>query len=152
MTAAPPILKLLVDARPDAVRGALTRVTAGLGAEGVSVEGRDDAELVLAEIMNNIVEHAYADAEDGEIELTIWSERKGLVCEVVDAGRAMPRETLPAGTAAEVDCPRRELPEGGFGWFLIRELTSEICYARDGAKNRLRFFLGSAVSEQQPAA
>ena len=32
-----------------------------------------------------------------------------------------------------------DLPEGGFGWFLIRTLTLDLEYERDGGFNKLRF-------------
>ena len=33
----------------------------------------------------------------------------------------------------------QDLPEGGFGWFLIRELTHDLTYRRDGSRNHLSF-------------
>jgi serine/threonine-protein kinase RsbW len=32
-----------------------------------------------------------------------------------------------------------DLPEGGFGWFLIRELTKDLQYVRHEDQNRLTF-------------
>ena len=32
-----------------------------------------------------------------------------------------------------------DLPEGGFGWGMIRDLTDDLSYRRDGARNELRF-------------
>ena len=32
-----------------------------------------------------------------------------------------------------------ELPEGGFGWYLIQDLTQELCYYREDRRNFLAF-------------
>ncbi len=124
------------------VRLALGHVTGRLDEIGLSKERCGAVELVLAEAMNNVVEHAYAEA-GGDIELTIWQVNDGLLCEVVDDGRPMPGGALPAGAPIRLDCPRHDLPEGGFGWFLIREIATELCYVREGGRNRLRFFIAA---------
>ena len=123
-----------------ALRAALARYT-----RQISAEEAGTMELVLAEVLNNIVEHAFADGGPGRIELTITKDALGLQCRVEDNGAPMPGGMLPAGVlpsnAVEVD----ELPEGGFGWFLIRDLTRELSYARDGGRNLLMFRLPVAA-------
>ncbi len=134
-----------------AVRSALARVTRELTRHGVAAVDRTALELVLAEVMNNIVEHAYAEAGGGRIELTISRAPGGLDCEVVDDGRPMPGGTLPVGRPVPLDCAARDLPEGGFGWFLIREMASEVRYVRQQGRNRLRFVLPLAQPAHLPA-
>jgi len=69
-----------------------------------------------------------------------------LDCRVLDDGRPMPEGRLPCGRE---DWPtaRDQLPEGGFGWFLIRTLAMDLCYNRIEGRNRLAFRLtvGSAL-------
>ena len=38
---------------------------------------------------------------------------------------------------ADLDVAREDLPEGGFGWFLIRQLAWDVRYVREGRTNRL---------------
>ena len=52
--------------------------------------------------------------------------------------RATQVEELPDGrlaAAAEI----QDLPEGGFGWYLIRTLTTDLTYLREGICNTLSF-------------
>jgi hypothetical protein len=57
--------------------------------------------------------------------------------EISDPGRPFPGGCLPAGQAVNLSLPVDALPEGGFGWFLIRSLTSGIDYRRQDGLNRL---------------
>lgn len=101
------------------------------------------AELVLAEVFNNIVEHACAGRPAGGATGTISCEMQlasGRLCIVVrDDGQAMPDGDLPPGTLPILDVARHDLPEGGFGWHLIRSLTNGLCYLREPCCNRLSF-------------
>lgn len=90
-------------------------------------------ELVLAEALNNIVEHAYAKDEPGEILMAATLTPARLICLLSDHGTALPGLKLPGGGLPDHDVARDDLPEGGFGWFLIRDLTDRIDYRhRDG--------------------
>ena len=64
-----------------------------------------------------------------------------LSCTVTDQGKEMPNGTPPMGHVVDPDCPIEDLPEGGFGWFLIRELTQELCYQRRQDQNVLNFHM-----------
>jgi serine/threonine-protein kinase RsbW len=100
---------------------------------------RSSVEVVLAEALNNIVEHAYACA-DGQIELHLRLASGGVDCDIFDSGSPMPNDELPEGLAQST-ADDQELPEGGFGWFLIRTLTSNLAYRRIDARNHLSFQL-----------
>ncbi|MBK8438418.1 MAG: ATP-binding protein [Rhodobacter sp.] len=102
----------------------------------LSVDDRSTAEIVLAEVLNNIVEHAYA-AGTGPIRLSLALGEGVLNCRIEDEGAAMPGETLPAGRLPNP----ADLPEGGFGWHLIRTLGHQLSYRRSGSTNQLRFSL-----------
>jgi serine/threonine-protein kinase RsbW len=94
------------------------------------------AELVLAEVLNNVAEHAYAD-EPGDIELSLERREGSVAVRVADQGRSMPDRRLPLGEAPNP----LDLPEGGFGWNLIRQLTDELCYRHHEGWNLLTFVL-----------
>jgi serine/threonine-protein kinase RsbW len=40
-----------------------------------------------------------------------------------------------------------DLPEGGFGWYLIRTLARDVRYDRNGVTNCLTFWLPATESE-----
>lgn len=140
----PPLLSITLPGDPVAVRAALERAMAALEPLALTPECRNVAELVLAEVLNNVVEHAYSAAPGPiELEIRLADGRVGpaLACSVCDRGRPMPDGTPPLGRQALVDVPLDDLPEGGFGWFLIRSLTRDLDYVRSAGGNRLAFLI-----------
>ena len=122
-----------------AVRNALEEARATWRDWGIVAQCSADAEQVLAEVLNNVVEHAHQEDPNGTVHLTCASQGKDLVFEVRDNGRPMPNLELPEGRLADITGVLEDLPEGGFGWFLIRTLTEDLSYVRDDGWNRLRF-------------
>ncbi len=100
-------------------------------------DSRGTAEIVLAEVLNNVVEHAYA-AGLGGVDLTLRLLERGLCCRIRDHGAPMPGLELPPGRPVECG---GEPPEGGFGWFMIRSLARNLRYCRGGRWNELCFLL-----------
>lgn len=96
-----------------------------------------EVQIALAEAVNNVVEHAYAGNSPGDVNIRCQLESEKLSIYIRDAGAPLPKGQLPAGEAQAVDGDIEELPEGGFGWFLIRELTSDIHYERSDGENNL---------------
>lgn len=127
-------------------RSAIAETSGRLRAAGVPSARADEIEIALAEAINNVVEHAFAGSENGTVHLLCSLRPNRLDIRICDTGSPLPDERLPPGLAADLAVPRSELPEGGFGWFLIRELTSEIRYDRCGNSNHLslRFDLNCA--------
>lgn len=147
---APLRLRLRVAAEPMAVRAAL-RAAVQRFARRLGPQVAGALELALAEVLNNIVEHAYA-GRSGSIALSIALHRGMLLCLIVDHGRAMPGLALPAGQSPQsLAAQRDQLREGGWGWHLIRSLTRDLVYSRAGGANRLRFRidLGAAADADQ---
>ena len=121
-----------------AVREALSRFLSALGPIGLDVEESGTIELVLAEVLNNIVEHAYPEGSpSGPIDIRCVHKKDGLHVSITDAGLAMPDGQLPLGNQVSVDVDLDDLPEGGFGWFLIQDLAKDVHYARNATQNRL---------------
>ncbi|MET4100938.1 serine/threonine-protein kinase RsbW [Roseovarius sp. MBR-78] len=119
------------------VRGLLSALRARLRAHGLPEAACGTVEIVLAEALNNIVEHAYAGTDRGEIRLHARLGPGKLICTLSDRGAALPAQGLPEGRLPEIGPAQDTLPEGGFGWFLIRSLTRDIRYSRDAGGNRL---------------
>jgi len=136
-------IKFAFQANELAVRKVLDDTIAALRFLDLSGEEYGTIELVLAEVMNNIVEHAYASAPDGMIELKITPGDKGLNCELRDEGQPMPNGVVPLGHLPAVNMGPMadicDLPEGGFGWFLIRDLAHNLEYSRQDGNNILTF-------------
>ncbi|MES2142769.1 MAG: ATP-binding protein [Pseudomonadota bacterium] len=137
----PAATRIVIPSDPVAVQQGLKALFDTLLLRQLDEADRGRAELVLAEALNNIVEHAYAEA-GGEIELTLCLNGQGLNCRIVDHGAPMPGEALPQGI---LDAPE-DLPEGGFGWYLIRTLAEDLRYARVADQNQLTFRLTTEQS------
>lgn len=135
-----PLIRLRLPASRPAVRAALRDVGATLARFGLDQEVCSVTELVLAEALNNVVEHAYRDG-DGDIALDLDLAACGLAVTLRDKGRSLPDGLLPTGTLPAIGPDRDSLPEGGFGWFLIRQLGRDLTYEHGPDGNRLRFVL-----------
>ena len=122
-----------------------------LGA-GLTEDTAELVEQVLAEALNNVVEHAQMDRPDGSVELAIQQTDTGLNCVIRDDGAPMPDGKLPDGKLADVPLDIQDLPEGGFGWFLIRTLARDLEYTRISGWNFLSFEIPSSSWENIEAA
>ncbi len=128
------------------VRRGLRQLLDELAPLALDVEERGTIELVLAEALNNIVEHAYPTPDQaGEITIRCRHRVNGLHVTITDRGLPMPDGTLPLGTAPRTDVATDNLPEGGFGWFLIHDLAKDVRYVREGHRNRLNLRLAIAI-------
>lgn len=128
---------VIARADPLAVRHSLAAMFAQEPLTCISEDMRSTAEIVIAEALNNIVEHAYAD-QAGTIVVSLDLGDDGLECAFTDQGAPMPNNTLPKGKLQNLD-DVADLPEGGFGWYLIRALAQDLQYSRAQDQNFLRF-------------
>lgn len=120
------------------VRRALQDTEDTLRALSVPKDSAGSMLLVLAEVMNNVVEHAYCHMQ-GTIDLTLQDAAGHIDFTVVDGGTAMPGCQLPQGAPAPIPDDKWALPEGGFGWHLIHILAEDLQYFRVNDGNVLRF-------------
>jgi len=93
--------------------------------------------IVLAEALNNVVEHAYAGLPPGQIRLEIGIFDDEILINICDHGQALPNGTIPPARLPDASGPLESLPEGGFGWYLIHDLTNDMSYTRQGTENHL---------------
>lgn len=136
-------ISLVFAARECAVRNALQSVRSTLRALSIGDIAIGTVEIVLAEAANNIVEHAYADTGLGTISLNCQRLEGLLLFELVDQGKPLPKGVLPEKQHHDLSAELNDLPEGGFGWGLIRDMTTSLVYRRDQGRNVLRFSLPS---------
>ncbi|ASM73730.1 MULTISPECIES: ATP-binding protein [Roseobacteraceae] len=141
-----PEVRINVDSGPQAARQALDQLKRNLAPLSLDIEEFGAVELVLAEAMNNICEHAYAaGARSGPIRLRCQHRRDGLHFSIADEGMPMPGECTPLGLAVNVAVDLMDTPEGGFGWFLIRDLAKDVSYQRHGSVNHLSLRMAVAI-------
>lgn len=138
-------LRLTLAADGESIRAALAMLAAHLASAGIAPDHCATAELVLAEVLNNVVEHAYA-GRGGRVAVAVTVGQGGVRCRVTDRGEPMPGGAPPEGLLPAVQA--HDLPEGGFGWFLIRELSRDLRYARIGGENVLSFVVPQAFPQQ----
>jgi serine/threonine-protein kinase RsbW len=62
-----------------------------------------------------------------------------VIISVTDEGLPMPDAELPFGERLDPTIPLKDMPEGGFGWLIIRQLARAVRYVRDGGVNQLSF-------------
>ena len=79
------------------VRRAIHEAMDALEAHNLTAEEMASVEIVLAEALNNIVEHAYPQDAPGDVHLSLRLRGTGLLVEVRDQGRPMPNGRAPIG-------------------------------------------------------
>ena len=95
-----------------------------------------DIELAIAEACNNIVEHAYGYCRDQPIWIQVSRQAEKILFRIED-------EAATPFTPGEVTEPAVEwqsladVPEGGWGIYLMREAMDTVQYRRRGRRNRL---------------
>lgn len=105
---------------------------------GVGADAVDTLRLCLAEALNNIVEHAYRGVEGRPIFAAVSITHDFYEVLLIDEGRPMPNGRLPDGELDFDALDLDNLPEGGFGWMLIRSQMDAVDYERRDGCNVLR--------------
>ena len=119
------------------VRDLLSECRARLEAGGVPRQYLGMVELVWAEALNNVVEHAYAEMAAGQVSIEATVAHGQVLAHIRDNGLPFPGAEPPPGHLPSSDGEVESLPEGGFGWFLIRDLCERVEYRREDGGNRL---------------
>ncbi len=133
------MIRFAFPAEPFAVRGALKSVVGIMRRQGIPSEQAESAHLVLAEVLNNIAEHAYVGLEPGEADLQMAFRTGSIDFIVCDRGVKPPANLLGRRRMPDSGGPLADLPEGGFGWPLVGCLATGLRQDRRNGENRLRF-------------
>ena len=144
-----PTIGACLDSSLYQVRAAVMDLRRLIAAQGAPAESCDVMELVLAEVLNNVVEHAYRGEPTGWIEVEVDITGAWIACSVRDGGHPMPGGVLPHADGPDMDTPVESLPESGFGWPLIRTLAAHLAYERRDSVNDL-FFAISPEADTDP--
>ncbi len=96
-----------------------------------------NVQIALAEALNNIAEHAFTGLPPRDAGMTLSVRDDALTIEITDHGHALPQHLLQSPHHHDLTGDVADLPEGGFGWMLIHELTFQVLYSRRDGVNRL---------------
>lgn len=94
-------------------------------------------ELAMAEALNNVAEHAYAERRDGWVAMQIAVAQAEVCLSIFDRGAALPDGGVPSREPNPEGMAIADLPEGGFGWYLMRTLARRVDHCRMNGMNQL---------------
>jgi len=117
------------------------------GQHGLPDEERARLLVILDELFTNVISYGYQEAAgEGHVEVSLSVEADRLVIEFVDDGS--PFDPLTSNPP-DLDLPLEERPIGGIGIAIVRALVDDICYRREGNRNRLTLCRRIAPSGDQ---
>jgi serine/threonine-protein kinase RsbW len=99
----------------------------------------DDVQLCVAEGINNVIKHSYANQVGHEVIITVTLRKELIMIEISNDGSAMDPRLLRIVTAPSTDnLPIEQLPEGGWGLYIIKTKMDEVTYHNEGQTHTLR--------------
>lgn len=105
---------------------------------GADLDAVQSVRLCMAEALNNIVDHAYEGHDGHSIQADVTLTGDKYHVELTDEGKPMPGGQLPSGELDFDETDFDAMPEGGFGWMLIRTEMDVVDYQRTEGRNVLR--------------
>jgi len=90
-------------------------------------------EICLTEALNNVIKHSYGGDNSKLIDINIKKDAKYLELEIIDTGT--PRKNLVVNELDFDPSDIENLPEGGMGLFIIKQLMDEMSYYSEEGKN-----------------
>jgi anti-sigma regulatory factor (Ser/Thr protein kinase) len=106
-------------------------VTDLAGKAGLGPERGARLELAVEEWVVNLCRHAFG-KRAGRIEVVVRRGDGGLVVEIADDGPTFDPTAKPE---PDVAAPLEERKPGGLGLLLMRRMTDQVLYRRDGERN-----------------
>lgn len=88
----------------------------------------NQVQVAVDEACANVIEHAYAGREPGDMQVSCCLDRQGIVIRVRDWGRAFEPERV---AVPDIDAPLEERQLGGLGLFMIRRLMDHVSFTFD---------------------
>ncbi len=90
--------------------------------------------LLCEEVLCNTISHGYPDGSRGRIQLELYRDRERVTLRFEDDGIAFDPTSQPE---AQLGLPIAEAPIGGLGLAMIKQLSDETHYQRQGKYNIL---------------
>ena len=92
-------------------------------------------QLVLEELVTNILRHGFSGGQGHTIQIELTFSGAGVELSVEDDGQPFdPMQAPPP----DLDSPLEERAVGGLGIHLLRQVASDLTYARVDGRNRMR--------------
>jgi len=119
--------------------GEIRRINAALadflGEEGVPDRVVGRVRLVVEELVVNAIRYGFEGAAAHSINVELKTEPRRVIVNIDDDGRPFDPNHAPAPPLHE---PWQTRPTGGLGIYLVKNMSSDLNYTRDGERNRVR--------------
>lgn len=92
-------------------------------------------ESAVTEVCSNIIRHGHPGDADHEFTIAADGAGDSIAIEIRDEGPAFSFDVRPL---PDVDVPLEDLPEGGFGMALVRQMMNVVEYSRVDGVNIIR--------------
>ena len=126
---------LTVPATLDSLARISAFITDATARAGLDDHAAWQVQLAVDEAATNVIQHGYAEAPPGDIELQWHLESDQLVVSLLDRGRRFSPEDVPA---PDITSPLEERQSGGLGLFLMGKLMDSVQFNFDDRQgNRL---------------
>lgn len=96
----------------------------------------EDIELSIHEALANVICHAYNSESNHQIGLSLTLSDEEIIIQIHDSGHASAIPYAPKNNAYD-ETSIENLPENGFGVFLITQLMDEVSYKSEKGENVL---------------
>lgn len=136
MAASPKVMTKRILSQTDHLSEVRDFISAAAGEFGFSEEDIANISLAVDEACTNIIKHAYQNAPDKEIEITVIRSKGNFEVRIVDYGKKFdPTEIRPPDLRQNLAQHRR----GGLGVYLMKRLMDKVEYSfQPGKQNEVR--------------
>lgn len=126
MRTASDYIEMTVPAKPDYV-GVVRLTISGLANRmGFAFDEIEDIKIAVSEAVTNVVNHAYADGEKGQVRIGCNIFDDSIEITVVDQGKSFDVESISKNLGPVDGKSVDQLNEGGLGLFLIDTLMDKV--------------------------
>ncbi len=126
---------LRVAARRASLAAVSAFVRAAAEQAGLDTRAVYQVEMALDEAFSNVLDHAYAATERGDVEIRCGVEQGVFALIVRDWGKAFDPDSVPE---PDLGAPLEERTLGGLGLYFMRSLMDSVEYVFDDGGNWLR--------------
>ncbi|MCP5088919.1 MAG: ATP-binding protein [Rhodobacteraceae bacterium] len=131
------VLNRIIKSCQSTVGDLVSELDGKLRTRGFASDQVGDSCVILAEALNNVIEHGYQLEKDGDIAINLSATKECLQILIRDRGPSYRVPEAKTFTEPATD-DLEQLPEGGFGWGLIHTLSDKVELRRKNDSNYLK--------------